>query len=453
MKDWKLLAALPLVGGLWAASSVATEPVLPEKVFPALDQILQAAVHQSPRMLDKALDLEIAENDRVTGKAGMLPSASGYYRAYESRDKRADLQSQGIGAVTVQKVYYDASIVQPIFFWGERRNNAKMWEIRQKISQGNFQDAYHLLAQDIRGKYLTLITLKLAAARARFNQRFTKEQLAIAEDRLARKVISEIDISAPRLNAERADLDVEHTAFDLENARQTIARIAGVPIPTEESIPDAVPVLAYTPETFDHLLADYVGQKDLPSSEAANLRYNLEVQKLEYANQKVRLRPKFSLAAGVTQDEQSYTVNVANKYQINSFYAGLQVTWTIFDGFAAQAGVRNALARRRQMENDYKETTERLIEEAKSQVKQVYFSARTMSLDDRYLKSSESFVLTRKDDLTRGIVAAEDVSLAQLTLFEAQIASYNARIDFLLKTGELLGLLKKDPVLAYAPAN
>jgi outer membrane protein TolC len=443
MKEWKLLAALPLLaGGLWAAN----DPMLPEKVFPALDAILQSAANQSPRMLDRALDLEIAENDRITGRAGLLPSVSGYYRDYDSRDRRSDLKA----TTDVHKVYYDASIVQPIFFWGERRNSARMWEIRQKITQGQYLDAYRMLAQDLRGKYLNLIVYKLQVARARFNQQFTKDQLKIAEDRLARKVISNLEIVTSQLNAERAEIDLEHTTFDLENARQTITRLAGVPAPDEDSIPDAVPVLTYTPESFDRLVADYVQQKDLPTTEAATMRKQIEVQKLEYANQKTRLRPKFSLAAGVTQDEQSYTTNVADKYQVNSFYAGVQVSWTIFDGLAARSGVRDALAHRRQMENDYHELTDRLIQQARTQVRQIYFSARSMSLDDRFLKSSESNLLTKKDDFARGVVAEEDVSLARLTLFEAQVNCYNARIDYLMKVGDLLGLLNQDPVLAYA---
>jgi outer membrane protein TolC len=446
MKLWKIFAALTLLtGGLRADPETGTNLQLPEKIFPALDNILQAAVHQSPHMLDRALDLEIAENDRITARAGILPSASAYYRDYQARDRRADLP----GTLNARKVYYDASIAQPIFFWGERRNNAKMGEIRQKITQGLYRDAYRLLAQDLRAKYLNLITLKLAVARARFNQKFTKELLRLAEERLTNKVISELEIFPTRLNAERADIDLEHAMYDLDNARQTIARLAGVPAPEEEAIPESVPVVVYTPATFDGMLADYVKQKDLPSIEAVNLRRQIEVQKLEYLNQKTRLRPKFSLAAGASQDEQSYTTNTAQKYQVNSIYGGLQVTWTIFDGFASQAGVHNALARRRQMENDYAELGDRLVQQARSESKQVYFSARSMSIDDRFLKSTEISLQTRQEEFSRGVIAEADVSLAQLSLFDARITTYGARIDYLLRVGDFLGMLNEDPALDY----
>ena len=453
MKYWKILAALPLLaGGMFAAAVEGLDQVLPEKYFPALDQILRSAVNQSPRMLDQALNLEIAENDRIAARAALLPSASAFIRDYESHDRRADLDAQGLGATNVRKFYYDASVVQPVFFWGERRNVAKMGEIRQKITQGLYQQAYQMVAQDLRSRYLGLITLKVLAERARFNQKFTHELLRVAEERLKNKVISDLEIFPTRLNAERADIDVERTAFDLEAYRQTIARLSGAPVPEEEAIPEAIPAVPYNPQTFDRLLADFLSQKDMPAIDAINARRQLEVQNLDYLNQKTRLRPKFSLAAGTSQDEQNYNLGYP-PYRVTSLYAGVQVSWTIFDGFASRSAVLSSLARRRQLEVDYKDLTSRLTEVARNQSRQIYFSSRTMSIDDRFLTSNEGNVKARQDDFTRGVIPESDVSMAQLGLFDARYTAYAARQDFLARVAEFLGTINADPVVANAPVN
>jgi outer membrane protein TolC len=449
MKDWKMLAALPLfAGGLWAAPLAGNDLVLPEKVFPALDGVLKGAVKQSPRMLKGALDLEIAAAVRQEARAGLLPSFYASYSLQQARDNRSD-----IGWTNVQKVGYNATITQPLFYWGERRNNAHIGEIQQKISQGQYKEGYRLLAQDLRGRYLSLITQKVGIARARFNQKFTKELLRLAEDRLAKKVISDLEIFPTRLNAERADIDVEHTTFDFENAKQSYARLAGVAVPEDDSIPDSIPAVAYNPELVDHLLAGFVSLKDPPTTEAFTLRQQLEIQGLTYANQKTRLRPKVAFQLGTWQDLQSYTVNVAQKYQVNSYFAGLSFSWAIFDGLASQSAVRSSLARRRQLENDYDELTARLAQQARAQARQIYFSARTMSIDDRFLTSSEGNLRVRQDDFARGVISEAEVSLAQLSLFDTQINTYTARIDFLIKTGEFLGMLDEDPVVVNAPVN
>ena len=71
------------------------------------------------------------------------------------------------------------------------------------------------------------------------------------------------------------------------------------------------------------------------------------------------------------------TINVAQKYKVNSYFGGISVNWSIFDGLAAGAAERNALARRRQVENDYRSLTEQLAQQAQTQVKQINFSARS----------------------------------------------------------------------------
>lgn len=432
---------LILTSGSWAA--VNSDVVLPEKVVSGLDGILKSAVEQSPRMLNRALDLQIAEDDRLAARAGLLPNLSTSFRYNEARDERADIA----GRLSVKKTYYDVAFVQPVFFWGERRNSARMGEIREKIVQGQYRDGYRLLVQELRSQYLQLIVRKVTVARARFNQQFAKDQLAIGEERLAKKVISGAEIFPLRLNSERADIDLERTIFEYENAKTTFARLAGMATLTDAAIPDTVPTVTYGAPVFDRLLAEFLAQKEFPTAEAFSLRNQLEIQNLDYLNQKTRLRPKFSFLAGTNQDEQSYSLNSAQKFRVNSIYAGVQVTWAIFDGFASPAFTRIALARRRQLENDYRELTERLAQQAQSQARMVYFSARNMSITDRFLVAGEGNLTSKKDEFKRGSIAEADVSLAQLALFDAQLGAFNARADYLLKVGDFLGTLAEDPVL------
>ena len=196
------------------------------------------------------------------------------------------------------------------------------------------------------------------------------------------------------------------------------------------------------------MLAGYLAQKDPPTIEAVNMRRQLEVQNLNYKNSKTALRPKFSFATGVTQDEQSFTLNVAQKYKVNSIYAGVSMSWSVFDGFSSRAATRSALARRRQIENDYRTLTEQLSVQAQSQVKQINFSARNMSITDRYLDSGEGNLRSRQEERSRGVRSEAEVSQAQITLFDFQINAINARSDFLIKTSDFLGTITEDPVLA-----
>lgn len=433
-----------LAGEILAADAAANGVVLPEKLLPQLEGILAAAVQQSPRMLNRALDLEIAENNRIQARAGLLPSIGGYANYFDSRDTRADLS----GRLNVVKVAYNFTANQPLYYWGERTNSAKMGEIQASIAKGQYQDGYRALAQTLRADYMRLIVQKQIVKRGAAYAEFTKNQQAKEELRLTQKVISEYQIFPIRLAAEQAQLTYERVQFDFEMAKVSFARLSGHPVLTDETIPDVIPPATYAADSFDRMLADFLAQKELPTIEAVTMRKQLENQALSYANQKTRLRPKFNATLGLSQDQQSYTINVAQKFRVNSIFAGVSANWTIFDSFASQAATRNELARKRQMDNDYKDLTERLAQQAQTQVKQINFSARNMAITDHALVASEGNLKTKQEDFGRGVSTEDDVNMARITLIDAQVTAYNGRIDYLFRVGDFLGTLATDPVVA-----
>ena len=144
------------------------------------------------------------------------------------------------------------------------------------------------------------------------------------------------------------------------------------------------------------------------TSVAISRRNQIEIEKLNYEVSKTRLLPKFNVVAGVTQDEQSYSLNVAQRYRVLSYYAGVQVYWTIFDGLASRAATANVLARMRQIENDQRMYLESLGSNMQSQARQIDFAARQMSISDRSLAGNISLLATRKEEARRGLVSDAD---------------------------------------------
>lgn len=451
MKVRLFLAVLPLSFGglLWAASPVVDELPLVEKIYPQLDPILKRAVQQSPRMISSSLTVEIAEQNTVQARSGMLPYLAAFGRFLQTKDERLEMTGTGQATNTydTDKTYYDIAVTQPLFYWGERKNNARIGKINQLVAEGNYREAYRALAMEIRSSYVGLIYKKIYLARCKYNQNFSQQQLRIAEEKLAKRTISDLQISGYRLGAENADLAVDRAEFDFDAAKRSFARLTGGDAPADDQIPDSMPALAYPAAAFDQLLAGYLGQKDPLTLEAVNARYQLDIEKLNLANNKTRLLPKFNFTAGTNQDEQRYTLNTA-PYKVNSLYYGVGVSWTIFDGLASRAAVKTSLARRRQIENDYAQLLSRLSQQAQTSVKFINFSARSMSISDRALQGAEGMLRTRQEDFKRGDMAEADVSLAELGVYDARLSALNSRMDYLYRVGDFLGQLVEDPALA-----
>ncbi len=447
MKKSRLFAGAALcLFGLFQVVA-AQEVITPEKLLPGLDAVLKKALTQSPRMVTRAVELEIAEHSRIAARAGLLPSVGGAYTFYDSRDKRGDLP----GRLKVEKEYYSFSVSQPLFHWGERRNNARAGAIRKLMAEGAYRDGYRAFAQEIRSVYLSLIVSKIRAKRAAFQLEHNIRWLKQAEDRHAKKVISDAAIFGTRIETERAVISAEQAAFNLENAKATLSRLTGEPPLSDDEIPDAIPPVPSQQAAIDRLLASYLGASELPTHEALNFKRSIQIEKLNLANQKTRLRPKFTLVAGVSQDEQAYGLDIAQKYKVNSRFGGVSVSWSIFDGFAARSGVRTSLASLRSMEADLKAIHDRLTQQAQTQARMAGFYARYSSINDRLLESGENNVISVKEQFSRGVIAQEDVSIVQLGLFDQQINAYMSRADYYAYVSDFLATVAQDPVLANLP--
>jgi outer membrane protein TolC len=199
------------------------------------------------------------------------------------------------------------------------------------------------------------------------------------------------------------------------------------------------------------MLADFTSHKELDTYSLRNLNDQIEVEKLTYQNTKTRLLPQFNFQIATSQDQTSYTTNIAAKYRVTSIFTGFMVNWSIFDGFATRGAMASSLARLRQLEQSYKDMSANLADQARSQLKQVGFARRGMEIANRLLESSAGALRDRKADATRGLASEADVNAFQLSYQEAQLNAFSARFDYLIKTGDFLSTMLKDPALANLP--
>lgn len=439
------LTAVTCLGLLVGArAQVADRPVpipLPETYFPVLARLIDTAGKQSARMIARNTEDAVAEANRMLARSGQLPNIGGnaQYNPWQ-RDVRGDVPDP----IVSQRFTYNLTLSQPVFHWGELRNNTRIGELQLKISQGQTAEAYRLLAQEIRGQFLQLIIRKTALARARLNRELTDAQVKLAEERLAARAISESDLFNARMNQTQVVLAYDRTQEDYESAKRLLAKLTGAAPLTDDQIPDAIPTIAPAIPAMEALLTRFTGGRVANTNGLKQLGDQIRIEELTYKNATTRLRPKFNFLTGITQDLQSYTTNISQKYSVRSYYVGAQVSWSLFDGHATRALKASSLARRRQLEQSYQTMTDDLIDQERSQLKQLGFSARGMAISDQYLSMGEDNVKQRQDDVVRGTASQADVDNASLGLFDARLNAYGARIDFLMRSAEYLSILGDD---------
>lgn len=438
-----------LVLARFSCSAFSQSALLPEQIFPELQPILTAALQQSPRMIEKNLDLEVAAGELMQAKAGLYPFAGASFTETQTRDKREDIKDY----LDTEKLYYSFSVKQPLFYWGDLKNRAKVGEIRQKMAHKQYSQAYGVLAQEIRATYLRLVIQKAQLQATTYSQQQSEQALRLAEDRLKNRVISEAEIFHPRIEVQQAILNSDRMREAFAESKRAFRLLTGLPAPEDAAIPGMVGRIAIPTGEADRLLAGFLSQPEPKTFATEAMKSQLEIERLNYSIVRTALRPKFDLVLGISQDQQSYSTNLAAKYGVQSTYIGVAGNWAIFDGFASRGATRSTLARLRKLEAGYKQLTESLGTDAQRAARQVGYAERQMLIQDQLMDSATNFLQYRKDEFARGTVSETDVAAVQAIYNKELIATTQQRSEYLLKFSDFLAMIMQDPALNNVPAQ
>jgi outer membrane protein TolC len=425
------------------SAAIADDVEVPERLFPELGRILQSALQQSPRILARNLDLVIAEGEETQAKSGQYPSIGGSVGYRRSDEKRQGIQ----GSFTTDILDYSLTLNQPVWHWQRVRNNARIGEIRRQIAQQQYTDAYRLLAQEIRAGYLNLIIRKLVTENARYTLKLVEDRLANAEERLAKGVASAGELFRPRMDALQTRLNTDRAVEDLEQSLRGFRRLTGMEALREEDLPATIPSLNGDENTAARLLAGFLSQKDPQTNGTLVMTRQLEIENLNLAITRKRLYPMFNFTAGITQNRQSYSLDVSQLYRVEDRYVGIGASWAIFDGMATRGAIRAATARKQQLEASYRQATENLAKDAQHAGKDVEFALRQMRIDDRLFDERRTFLEGLEAGVKTGTATEAGVNDARVSFNSYQINAYSSRAAYLQRLGDLLGLIMEDPVL------
>lgn len=424
-------------------------PLLPEQIFPELQPILTAALQQSPRIIERNLDMDAIAGERMQARSGLYPSVGASFQESLTRDKREDIPD----SLNTERLYYSLSASQPIFHWGDVRNRAKIGDIRQKIAHKQYAQAWVALAQEVRGTYLALVIQKNQLQSTEYAQAQTELALRLAEERLRNRVISDAEIFHPRIEVQKAVLATERMRSAFEETKRGFHLLTGTPILSDAAIPKAIDRLNISAGEADRLLAGFTGQSERSTFATEVMRRQLEVERLNLTIARTTLRPKFNVIAGISQDQQSYSTNLAAKYGVQSIYIGVSGSWNIFDGFASKGAVAASLTRVRKLEANYKRVTESLETDARRAAEQLKFSERQMLIQEQLMDSATNFLQFRKDEFGRGTISETDVAVVQAIYNRELLTTLQQRSEYLMKFSDFLALVKEDPALTNLPSQ
>ena len=416
--------------------------ILPEDVMPQLRPLLEQAMRQSPRIIEQNLNLAQGEADWYMARAASLPHASGYAQYQLQREGRANAIYQDgkykDSTSTNDKYYYTMTVSQAVWQWGALEASRKIAKIDRELAAINYAEAYRALAIEIRASYLNLILAKTNVRNSGHVLRMAKENLARQQARYSANQITYGQIMEDQLQLDDASLAERRARADFDFALGAFRALVGDGQFPESSIPDAIADAQHAPS-----IAEVVASSLVEDSEVVHgAEKTVARAKLGLIGPRFNLYPKLSAIAGFSRDEINRDINLYNKYQIDTWYVGAQVNWTIFDGFSTKGQKLAAYTRLRRAEMrlaDLHTTMARRLERERLNVSFTWEAYQNAKMRLRMAREQIDYIA---DQLKRGEASQTQVDRAQsamntqlLSTQAALAAHFSANTQYLSSRG------------------
>ena len=438
-----------LTVGLIAVASMKAEAppldgTMPEDLIPSLAPLLKTAVERSPTTITASINVAAAESTKYLDAAALWPSIS-INSSYQDTTETIS-HSQ---ASTSHGLFYSGGIYQPIFAWGALKNSKLIGDLSVKVANRQFAEAYRGLAISIREQYMGLIEKNIQLRNALFNLKLSKEALEAQNARFEAGSSSQAELGNFRMSTDEAQLAADRAQEDFSYSKRVFTRLVGIDDLADDSIPTNLPHFELPAPTADAVLAGFVG--DGVESTFQNQVYQMYIKQsdLNYSIAKVRLLPKFNIAANYSYSNNTETNGITiNQVGVQSESYSVAANWTIFDGFATRGSKLSALASKRTYERERQTYVDSAIDDMTYRRHQLGFTARAASLAEVHYNLIDAEVKRLGQDKGLGYASQASIDSGVLTLYSYDFQRALARATLYGAWAEFVSLSGNDPALS-----
>lgn len=445
----RFVFALGWTSLLVSAQEAEIERMLPEHYFPALKTLLDGAVKQAPSVIERELELANSVARISMADSLRLPRLGGDFRYDVSQSSVS-----GAGGRTSRDmgVFYYVELSQSLFHWGALKNEGARARISQAIAEKNLAQTYALLAVSIRASFLDLIARKATLVQARYYRQILEDNLALERDRLTRGESSSSAVYSAELSVNQNSVELRRFEWEYSARLQALARIAGIPPLTDDDVPADIPAIPYLPEVAQAVLDGLLKSDARSSFEVQVLAMQVQDADLNYKIQKVRLLPKFNVAAGNSiENTNNVSGSAVNQQGIMRQYVSLRANWLIFDGFYTRGAKQEALGNKRIFERRLTTSVERILGDVRRMKEGLAVEAEALAMADIQRELAKGELARVNDEIGLGNLAPFQARAATSNLNGQIAANVAARGRLLNAWSEFISTAGIDPALKNLP--
>lgn len=428
----------------WSTEATPDIPFA-EDLFPELGGLMELAARDGRELQLNALRMEEREGDLDVTRGQRRPQVRAHARmsgAYEMRD---DISNRFRGSVDA-----NLGLTQPLYHWGtlERRQSVAEERVALEEVDSTRRSERHFM--DIRSTYLRWLLMQE-------QRKILQQSIALSESFVnARRQLVDVGQSSEQdvLEVEARLLEnYESLSYIESSILSHESRLANLVGPGFESaVIGGNPLSVIQPmddETF-RILSSGVrnGLQGLsnPEIQRYSMLADIESEQLEILD-KENL-PKVDLVAGIHSDHLDSLNNEDFVLRVQ-YYAGVQVNWSIFNGWQTDGYKRSTLARKRAYALREDIAREGFVQQAENLLANLQLNLKQIEA-----RGKRAAILERRQELVReqverNILPAAERMEVEIDVLNVRQRLMESRVNYLINLMELGLLMGLDPAQSY----
>ena len=413
---------------------------LPEDYYPGLRDILMQAGQQAPELVLLGIDSEISQQNLRIARSRHYPTLGvGGNIGYRFTQRQGE-DNDGAASASVS-----LGANRPLYFWGAVNAGIQKGEIDYETRVLTSQQRFLNTVQTLRNQYMDLILNEMELRNARLRKNNLEQQIAQKESNFDAGRISEEEYLSFLIQLDQSLVEIDELIVARDDVVDEFRRISGVTDDLE--LPTGVAPIDLD-ELQEAILADDPNPDWVRQTYSVQIRENeLEKQERDAIIIRSRQRPNVSLSASISQAP----VNTATQNDVDTirYFAGLSVSWNIFDGFATQASRRINLLQGRRLESEMRNDIDRLVNREREVRNELMIMIRKQRLAERRFDLDSRIYSRVKSDYEVGRISSNEFRTTQINYYQQELFLHIARAELLRAVGDYLTLLNEDRGLRF----
>lgn len=407
----------------------------PEYFFADLLNVLKDLGNNSPVLLDKEFDLEIAVANHLEAKSeqGFRVGVNVFGHSIHEDRPNEDFTHR---FRTLNQIY----LRKPVYHWGALRAREEIGSLNKQWTDRSLSYRKRSLSSELRAIFLELVILNYRSQVAAEQIKIAQGNLKSAQDKLNVGMVTPLLLDEVKAELLNREISLSEIKILLKRKLSTFVSLSGHSNSLNLSISEKFWDFASTHEP-DTNFPVIVGA--INSAEIENLNTQIFIENQRIIISDAELKPKINLVGSYFQD-QIDTAKSGDSVDRNNFLVGIEGNWAIWDSRKSLAQKKASLARKAKLEHSINTKTRALRDHMNTIVTELKSLKERIILGRKMVSVSQSRLDKSKLELELNRISPMDHFNSVVAFDLAKISNLEAVCNYMVLLNQYENLMDSD---------